>query len=79
MQQHHHNMMTPQHQAHEQFSPNSDNMKVVIRVRPPLQRECVSGCEFRPVVKVGMDNKTCQIMQYLGAEVNEKERQRDID
>jgi kinesin family protein 3/17 len=58
---------------------NNDNMKVVIRLRPPLQRECVDGCDFRPIANVSMDNKSCSIMEYLGAEVNEKERQRDID
>lgn len=58
---------------------SNDNFKVVIRVRPPLPREQVDGCEFRSIVQVAPNNKTCSIMEYLGAEVNEQERQRDID
>ena len=57
---------------------SNDNFKVVIRLRPPLPRECIEGCEFRPIVSVAQ-NKTCSIMEYLGAEVNEQERQKDID
>lgn len=52
----------------------NDNMKVVIRVRPPLARECQDHVDFRPVVAVNHDSKSCQIMEYLGAEVNERER-----
>lgn len=50
---------------------SNDNFKVVIRVRPPLPRERVEGCEFRSIVSVAPTNKTCSIMEYLGAEVNE--------
>ena len=57
----------------------SQNFKVVIRVRPPLKRELVSGCQFRPVVRVSANGKSCAIMEYLGAEVTEKERQKDMD
>ena len=57
----------------------NQNFKVVIRVRPPLQREKIQGCQFRPVVQVASHNKSCSIMEYLGAEVNEKERQKDMD
>jgi len=82
-------MMTPSHGPSQsalknQFSPMStatyaggssnDNMKVVIRVRPPLARECTEQVEFRSVVAVNPDSKSCQIMEYLGAEVNERER-----
>lgn len=58
---------------------SNDNMKVVIRVRPPLARECSDNVDFRPVVAVNPDSKSCSIMEYLGAEVNERERQRDMD
>ena len=58
---------------------NSQNFKVVIRVRPPLPREKVQGCHFRPIVSVGQGNKSVAIMEYLGAEVTEKDRQRDMD
>jgi kinesin family protein 3/17 len=55
------------------------NFRVVIRIRPPLPRERVQGCQFRSIVQVGSKNKSCSIMEYLGAEVTEKERQRDMD
>ena len=29
---------------------SNQNFRVVIRVRPPLQREKIHGCQFRPVV-----------------------------
>lgn len=61
------------------FSSSNDNFKVVIRVRPPLPRERTDGCEFRSIVQVQPENKSCAIMEYLGAEVNESDRQRDID
>ncbi len=53
---------------------SNDNFKVVIRVRPPLPRERTDGCEFRSIVQVTQENKSCAIMEYLGAEVNEHER-----
>jgi Kinesin motor domain len=31
-------------------SSSNDNFKVVIRVRPPLPRERIDGCEFRSIV-----------------------------
>lgn len=51
----------------------------MIRVRPPLPREQSSNIEFRGIVNVSPDHKSCAIMEYLGAEVSEYERQRDID
>lgn len=56
----------------------SSNFQVVIRVRPPLQRERSHGV-FRPVVQVSPDNKSVAIMEYLGQEVDERERALDID
>jgi|LauGreDrversion4_2_1035121.scaffolds.fasta_scaffold582194_1 hypothetical protein len=58
---------------------SNDNFKVVIRVRPPLPREQRDDCEFRGIVSVSPDSKSCAIMEYLGAEVGEQERQRDMD
>ena len=60
-------------------STSNENFKVVIRVRPPLQREKVDGCDFRSIVQVAGDHKSCAIMEYLGAEVSEYERQKDIE
>ena len=65
--------------ASSSHSSGNQNFKVVIRVRPPLKRELVSGCQFRPVVRVSANGKSCAIMEYLGAEVTEKERQKDMD
>ena len=66
---------------------SNENFKVVIRVRPPLPRERTEGLEFKPIIQVGrnygasgeVESKSCQIMEYLGAEVNEKEKQKDIE
>jgi hypothetical protein len=44
-----------------------------------LPREKTAGCEFRSITNVSSDNKSCAIMEYLGAEVNELERQKDIE
>lgn len=62
-----------------QASSLNENFKVVIRVRPPLPREHRDDCEFRGIVNVSPDHKSCAIMEYLGAEVGEHERQRDMD
>ena len=51
----------------------------MIRVRPPLQRELKDDMEFRGIVQVSPDHKSCSILEYLGAEVTEAERQRDMD
>ncbi len=50
-------------------------------MRPPLPRELSTAneVEFRGIVSVSPDHKSCAIMEYLGAEVNEYERQRDMD
>ena len=53
---------------------SNENFKVVIRVRPPLPREHTDGLEFRSIVNVSTDNHSCAIMEYLGAEVNEREK-----
>ena len=52
---------------------------MVIRLRPPLPRECRADCEFRSIVDISQDNRSCAIMEYLGAEVNEHEKQQDIE
>ena len=52
----------------------NDNFKVVIRVRPPLQREQIESCQFRSIVNINNDSKSISIMEYLGAEVSEAEK-----
>lgn len=52
---------------------------MVIRVRPPLQRECLSVDQFRPVVQVSEEGKSVAIMEYLGAYVDEQSKWKDVD
>lgn len=56
----------------------NDNFKVIIRVRPPLPREQDQSCPFRSCLHITPDNKSVSLMEYMGAEVNESERQIDI-
>jgi hypothetical protein len=55
-----------------------DNFKVIIRVRPPLPREQDSSVSFRSCLHISPDNKSVSLMEYMGAEVNEREKQLDI-
>ena len=55
----------------------NDNLKVVIRVRPALPRECEENLPFRSIVLISNENKSCNLAEYLGAELNERERQRE--
>ena len=55
-----------------------DNLKVVIRVLPPLQREMEPNVQFRSSVIISKDNKGCSIAEYLGSEISEAERQREM-
>jgi len=64
------------------------NFKVVVRVRPPLKRELPPKGEkdddglvlkFQPITEVSPDSKTLVLLEYLGQEVTEKGRQKDID
>jgi len=64
--------------GHNSFIGQSQNFKVVIRVRPPLAREMSENLDFMPVTQITTDNKACVIQEYLGAEVTEFGRQRDI-
>ena len=50
----------------------------MIRVRPPLPRERPHGT-FRPVVEVSPDRRSVAIMEYLGQEIDERERAKDIE
>ena len=61
-----------------QQSVTNQNVKVVVRVRPPLQIEFVEGCPFRPCVRVSKDDKNCGIMEYNGDKKEEGDIQRDI-
>jgi len=53
----------------------------VVRVRPPLEREKPkesSFIEFMPVASISEDHKICTMQEYLGGELTEEGRQRDI-
>ena len=55
-----------------------DNFKVIIRVRPPLPREQHDHVPFRSCLYISPDSKSVSLMEYMGAEVDEAERQIDI-
>ena len=53
-----------------------DNLRVSIRVRPPLNRETQEGIPFRSIAIVSEDHKSISLAEYVGAELSELERQR---
>ena len=53
-----------------------DNLRVSIRVRPPLNRETQEGIPFRSIALVSEDHKSISLAEYVGAEFSETERQR---
>ena len=55
-----------------------DNLKVYIRVRPPLMREKDSSLPFRSVASVSDDKTTISLIEYLGFEFDEASKQRDL-
>lgn len=59
------------------FTSTNDNLKVIIRVRPALPREMEDNLPFRSVVLITNENKSCNLVEYLGAEMTEVERQRE--
>ena len=56
-------------------SNNIDNLKVAIRVRPPLPREIEKNLPFRAITVVNRENHTCSLVEYLGGELDEAKRQ----
>ena len=56
-------------------SNNIDNLKVAIRVRPPLPREIEKNLPFRAITVVSKENHTCSLVEYLGGELDEAKRQ----
>ena len=53
-----------------------DNLRVAIRVRPPLNRETQEGVPFRSIAIVSEDHKSISLAEYVGSEFSEIERQR---
>ena len=56
----------------------NDNMKVMVRVRPPLPREMEFGIPFRSICEVSSDNTMITILEYMGVSTDELERQHEL-
>ena len=56
----------------------SDNMKVMIRVRPPLPRETEIGIPFRSIAEVSENKSSLSLVEYLGTSTDELERQHEL-
>lgn len=49
---------------------SNENFKVVIRTRPPLEKEIDEVAGFDPIVRVNPDGRSVIIHEYLGAEIS---------
>ena len=56
----------------------NQNMKVMVRIRPPLPREIEFDIPFRSISEVSSDNKMIIIYEYLGSSNNEIFRQHEF-
>ena len=56
---------------------NTDNLKVAIRIRPPLSREIDKDLPFRAITVVNKENHSCSLVEYLGGELEESKRQQE--
>ena len=59
------------------FHSCSDRLKVAIRIRPPLPREIEPNLPFRSIALVSKSSPTVSLVEYLGCEYDEAERQRE--
>ena len=57
---------------------HDDNLKVYIRVRPPLMREKDSSLPFRSIASVSEDKSTISLIEYLGFEFEEAMKQKEL-
>jgi kinesin family protein 3/17 len=55
----------------------SENFKVAVRVRPPVEREIDSDCGFFSVVRV-QDMQSITILEYMGVADNDYEREESL-
>ena len=62
---------------HNNFS-YDDNLKVYIRVRPPLMSEKDSSLPFRSIASVSDDKTTISLIEYLGFEFDEALKQKEL-
>ena len=51
------------------------NLRVSIRVRPPLPREIEKDLPFRAITLISKENHTVSLVEYLGGELDEAKRQ----
>ncbi len=64
-------------QINENKQDKDDNLHVLIRVRPPLLREMPQDLPFRTIVLINNFFNNCSLVEYLGTQTNERERQRE--
>ena len=57
---------------------SDDNLKVYIRIRPPLMREKDSSLPFRSIASVSEDKSTLSLIEYLGLEFDEASKQKEL-
>lgn len=57
----------PSSHSHSDTYHTNENFKVVIRVRPPLERELAGGKQYQHSVSVGEDKQLCTISENLSA------------
>ena len=55
----------------------TDNLKVAIRIRPPLTREIEKNLPFRSIAIANKENHSCSLVEYIGAELDEVGRQKE--
>ena len=55
----------------------TDNLKVAIRIRPPLSREMENNLPFRSIAIASKENNSCSLVEYIGAELDEVGRQKE--
>ena len=69
---------TPTPIPNRESSPPQENMKVMVRIRPPLPREIEFDIPFRSITEVTSDNKMVIIYEYLGSSTDEIFRQHEF-
>ena len=57
---------------------STDNLKVAIRIRPPLTREIEKNLPFRSIARANKENHSCSLLEYIGAELDEGLRQKEL-
>ena len=56
---------------------NTDNLKVAIRIRPPLPREITKNIPFRSIAITNKEKNTISLVEYIGLEINEENIQKE--